>query len=772
MRAEVLLPSVFFLSGAAALVEQLAWQRMLVLFAGGDVRAMTLVLCAFMAGLGVGSALGGKIADRLSVRGCILGFVVAELGIAACAMASPRVFGFLMNSSFSLHLASSGWRIAVLFGCLLVPTFFMGMSLPLLVRALRGSGLGGVYSVCFLYGVNTLGAAAGGLAATWALLPVGGIPFGLKVAALVHALCGCLAIISPSAGGNAASLAQAPESTSREWRLLPYLTAFFLSGFVFIGAELAWFRVLGALAKASAHTVGTFLSIYLLGNGLGAAWGACRANPAKQSWARLLGIQGWAAVYASAGVPLVLACLRRTRFLAYLEGYEPVDAQTACQLLAGWWNGRVPLDQASELWVHGLFHVGVPCVVMLPPALLMGWSFVLMQRAVFSGASPLSARVGALQAANMAGSIAGALGVFGILLPLGGSALVFRFLATIGAGLIAAAARGWMRTAALGAGGLLVLFLPDQRALWSGVHGSSGKNFWISEDASGVSVLKRDDPAGRISVFCNGIGQSWIPYGGIHTLLGVLPVLLHENPQRAAVIGLGSGDTLYALLARDSIREVWCAEIVSGQRRTLAAAAGDASLDAASALLRDPRVRLHEGDGRRLLFCDRDGFDIVEADALRPTSAHAGSLYSEEYFDLLRSRLRPGGIAVTWLPTTRVVHTMAKVFPYTTVFGGLVGVGSMEPLRLDAAKMEGLLKSPGFVTHFQRAGLPVESLLQQLSALASSIQVCTPAVDRSQFTDTNTDLFPRDEWAIPSLWKNSGGNPGTPAGGAAQAPGP
>jgi hypothetical protein len=257
-------------------------------------------------------------------------------------------------------------------------------------------------------------------------------------------------------------------------------------------------------------------------------------------------------------------------------------------------------------------------------------------------------------------------------------------------------------------------------------------------------------------VFTNGIGQSWIPYGGIHTLLGVLPVLLHENPERVAVIGLGSGDTLYGLLAREKTREVWCAEIVSGQRQTLHAASRDAGMDAVRKLLEDPRVRFIEGDGRMLLARASEGFDIIEADALRPTSAHAGTLYSEQYYALLKARLRPGGMAVTWLPTQRVAATLARVFPHVTVFGGVLGIGTQTPLNLDAARLGAVLQDPKVAAHFQQAGIALPALLELVMGPGKVIQTVGPDFDRSTWGETNSDFFPRDEWGLPSLWGRRG----------------
>jgi hypothetical protein len=107
------------------------------------------------------------------------------------------------------------------------------------------------------------------------------------------------------------------------------------------------------------------------------------------------------------------------------------------------------------------------------------------------------------------------------------------------------------------------------------------------------------------------------------------------------------------------------------------------------------------GDGRTWVRRDPQGFDLIEADALRPTSAYSGNLYSLEYFTLLRESLRPGGFAVTWLPTQRVRSTFLRSFPHVIAVRD-IAIGSDAPIRFD----------------------------------------------RSIYTDVNRDLFAKDEFMV------------------------
>jgi spermidine synthase len=158
--------------------------------------------------------------------------------------------------------------------------------------------------------------------------------------------------------------------------------------------------------------------------------------------------------------------------------------------------------------------------------------------------------------------------------------------------------------------------------------------------------------------------------------------LVHPAPREILVIGLGSGDTAFAAAGRPELRRLICVEIIGAQLATLRELARVSSNPGLTALLSNPRVQHEVGDGRAYIRQAGRRFDIIEADALRPTSAHAGNLYSREYFDLLLRHLEPGGFAVTWAPTERTRHTFAAVFPHVLGFGEIY-IGSDAPIAFD-----------------------------------------------------------------------------------------
>ena len=187
--------AVFFLSGVAALLYQVVWQRMLAIFSGTDVYSFTIIVAAFMAGLGIGHLGGGYLADRCSRRTNILLFAASELAIALFSFFSRGLYYDVLYQRLGPLSIAPTIIALILFVSLLWPTFFMGMSLPLLAKALTRNLERAASTVGALYGVNTLGAAAGALAATWWMLPRFGLDGSLRIGGMLNLIC--VAVVLP-----------------------------------------------------------------------------------------------------------------------------------------------------------------------------------------------------------------------------------------------------------------------------------------------------------------------------------------------------------------------------------------------------------------------------------------------------------------------------------------------------------------------------------------------------------------------------------------------
>jgi predicted membrane-bound spermidine synthase len=192
--------AVFFLSGCAALLYQVVWQRALFAIYGINVESATVVVTAFMVGLGLGSLAGGVL-SRDPRRPALVWFAAIEGGIGLYGLCSLRIFRWV--GAATLHAPAAGTALAT-FLLVLLPTLLMGSTLPLLVgHAVRASGNVG-RSVGGLYYVNTLGSAVASLAAVLVLLGRLGQAGTIRVAALLNFAVAAGALWRHARAGRAA----------------------------------------------------------------------------------------------------------------------------------------------------------------------------------------------------------------------------------------------------------------------------------------------------------------------------------------------------------------------------------------------------------------------------------------------------------------------------------------------------------------------------------------------------------------------------------------
>ena len=393
----------FFVSGFAGLVYEIAWIRRASLVFGSTTAALSTVLAVFFGGLALGAWLGGRLA--LKAARPIRWYAVLELAVAATALASPALFGLVdgmygraWRAALSLTTDPAGltWleaaplltvvRVLLVALVLLVPTTLMGATLPLFVRQFTVSRERLGASIGFLYGLNTLGAAAGTLAAGFLLLPKVGVAGSIRLAAALNLLAGLTAWAMPlraqaATGAQADRPAADTPAPPALRRALPAL--FFVAGFTAIGAEILWSRFLALVIRNSVTTYTLTLAVVLGGIVLG-SWLAAQVADRR----RLLGVDlaGWCG----------LLLLFSGTMLA-VPMFLPV----------AWWRG---LGQ-------GL----VPIVMlMLPGAVAAGALFPLANRLVLDDAARSAAGVGRMTALNTVGGILGSLVVgFGVLPHLG-----------------------------------------------------------------------------------------------------------------------------------------------------------------------------------------------------------------------------------------------------------------------------------------------------------------------------------------------------------------
>ena len=725
----------FFLSGIAALVYQVTWQRILALHSGVGIYSVAVIVAAFMLGLGAGSHAGGVASARMTPAAALRAFALIELGIAAFGALSVTLYYDLLYVH-AAGLYAPLWRAALLHvAALAAPTFLMGMSLPFLVRAMVRSAPTAGATIGRLYAVNLMGAATGAALTPWVLIRLSGMRGAVLCAAAANVAAAALALAARSADGGGDDVSEPPATApAREsLSLASWALLYALGGFCALSLEMLWFRLADVALKATSFTFGTVLSVYLAGMAAGTLAGVPVARRVRDPLRLFLRCQAGILVWAGAAV-LALATLP--------SRVPPLPA------LLEYWSAPRPFNLGAD-WSAGtlvLLYVVVPAFLYGIPTFLMGMSFAVLQRAVHDDARTSGRKVGVLQACNIAGCVAGTLVVGLGALGWWGTTGTLRALMVAGLVFVAVMARrralAWDTVTLGGALVALAVVLPGQAGLWLRLHGDAGGLAMVEEDATGMAAMIPG--GGRFSLWVNGRTNSSLPFGGFHTLLGATPAMMHAEPREVAIVGLGSGDTAWASACRRETSRVTVYEICAPQVALLQRLARSPQPPAhLVSFLQDPRITTVVADGRNALARSDPRFDVIEMDALFPSSPFSGNLYSLEFFRLCASRLRPGGLMCAWSPKPRVTATFMAAFAHVVEMRqGQLLVGSNEPIDIAADAWRARASSPEVTSY-----LGVNNARKLAEALGTARTAEAVAVAAG---DLNHDLFPRDEFKVGS----------------------
>lgn len=682
------------MSGICGLVYQVLWLRLLALTFGVTVHAAATVLATFMGGLALGSLLAGRFADRSLSPLRLFGLV--ELAIGACALASPVVLsalqaGFLVLSPYLGDSVIVGSLIRVLLSSLvlLVPTALMGATMPIVIKSSlsRMEGLGSRVGV--LYAANTAGAIAGTLLAGLYLIPQVGLSKGFLVAAAINATVGVAAVIASRfvPMNQAPFIGEAAPSGSRRLRTsdraaLVVLAISAISGFASLALEVVWFRILTIFLGPTSYTFTVMLAAVLAGIAIGSAVASALLRWRRLDWLQAL------AVLQFAGAALILRSV--SGILAPSE--PPAWLQ---QSLASIGIGFAIPAVATSL------------TVVFPASLFFGLAFPIGLR-LWADAEghegDTGQRVGLFYSVNVAGGILGSLLAGFLLLPVLGSrnSLILLAGCYVASGLalqlVCARRRPLLTglmTAGLAALVLQVQGVPNpleiiQRRIYGG-----RPVVWQNEGVQ-TTVAVVGSPNNRV-LFLDGRHQANDSPGMtfIHRRIGLLPLILHERPTRALVVGLGGGASPGAMSQYPGM----AVDVIELSKGVVDAAAYFSHIN--FDILNNPKVRIRLDDGRSFLERVRTPYDVITADAIIPRHAGANSLNSVEYFRLVRSALAPNGIALHWNGGATepeyqlILRAFATTFPNTTLWGdGSLMVGTREPLTLSRGRIESMLASP------------------------------------------------------------------------------
>ena len=715
---------VFAASGAAALIYEVTWTRLLTLELGHGVAAASTVLAAFMGGLAIGAAYGGRIAARYEPIRALRVYAALEIAIAVLALVLPfelDALDPLLASAYADGGGGTTFALLRFFTSLVLlslPAAAMGATFPIAARwFVQGVGAA-ARDAGALYAANTIGAAIGALAAGFLLLPFMGLYGATSVAVALNlaAAGGAYFVSTREAQRGAARTAASPPSTAdaatarvarpRRAKPLPRVAtpwmaglALGVSGFASLVLQVVWTRLLALILGPTTYAFSIIVSVFITGLAIGAAISSRIAARVRQP---LIGLSVCLAL--SVGLAAAAASLVDQGLLVIAD----------------------IVAQPNVTFRDVLMRQALLALALLAPmTIAFGAAFPFAVAAATRSDETVAADLGLIYAVNTAGAIAGALLAGFAFIPWVGLHGTLRIVTVLGAAgafalLFLGRTTGRARVAA-GAVALAVMALGvalpqwDRLLLSSGAYKyasvlqgpdvrtalTAGELLYYREGASATVAVRR--AAGTISLAIDGkVDASNAGDMLTQRLLAHVPLLLHENPRDVAILGLGSGVTLGSALThpirRADVLEI-SPEVVEASR--FFETENHGAID-------DPRTRLIVGDGRTHLVLTREQYDVIISEPSNPWMAGIASLFTREFFEAAKARLTPGGVLCQWAHTydisTRdlqsIVATFVSVFPDGTLWlvgdGDVLLIGSNTPIEP---------RLPGVAARFARPGV-------------------------------------------------------------------
>ncbi|HEY9870980.1 MAG TPA: fused MFS/spermidine synthase [Candidatus Obscuribacterales bacterium] len=765
---------LFVASGLSSLIYQVVWTRLLVLVFGSTTFATATVLAVFMGGLALGSYLAGRVSDRLPRP--FLWYGILEGIIGAWALIVPFLFDAAVplyrHAWQQFHLSVipfSLLRFVMATVILIVPTSCMGATLPLLSRFVTTSLEFVGRRVGTLYSANTLGAVAGAMVAGFALLPTVGLEATTLIAALVNfALCGIVLLVAPRLErmrGEAHKAAEEPEALPLSGAVKLAIAAFAVSGAVAMIYEVGWTRTLLMVIGSSTYAFTVMLATFLVGIFAGSLICARFVDRLREP----------------------LAWFAMLEFLVCLFGLSGIMTFN----FLPWWNLSInaafPHDANKALLVRFLLS----SMIMVPLTLCLGAIFPVVVKVCTRELEKVGRSVGTLYSANTLGAIVGAFLAGFALVPAYGveKTLIFASVANLllGAALLIPVKpiRVSVKAAAVLASLSVAFWCVTGPSLWDRVillscqserrqlikqalayksfdefrrwlHANVDELFWEDGASSTVGVAQYRGSRHRSLVTNGHVDASDGQDMKTQILLAAYPLLWKPDAEDVALVGWGSG--------------------VSTGTATLFPVKSVTGIELEPAVLRASKffhhvnhrpeenklVRIEYNDGRNFLLATGQTFDIIVSEPSNPWQAGVCNLFTREYFQICRQRLKPGGIFSFWLQTVEIppenlkgiLAALNDVFPHTLALmsdpGNLVVLASDKPLVADLKRLRWLMTNAAVVKELKRIDITsAEAVLARMVAAPDGLR------NLSRGAEPNIDDTNRLEYAIGKTYETT-----------------
>ncbi|MBI2059402.1 MAG: methyltransferase [Nitrospirae bacterium] len=756
------------LSGFAGLLYETLWARFLYLYLGHTSHAQAIVLSVFMGGIALGSATLGRWADRLGSKAApantydlLTVYAWIEILIGFYCGLYPEIFTRLGTA---YTIIGERWyeewpgavtllKAAFSILTMLIPTFLMGGTIPVLVRLCRPAGTAVGKTAGWLNAANTIGAVAGTLLAGFVLIETIGLSLSMHVGSFANIAVGLLVMgFRRTIVGAVRRTPPPPPEPSSEpdygtGRQAVALAGIFISGFASFALEVLWARIIGLSLGSSVYAFSIMLATFILGIALGSlAVGAPalrKMDPLRVFMIAEFGI----------GASLLL-------LYPLFQDLPFYFAKLRMLLQPG----------APSFWLYnGLTFIGL-VAVMFVPTVLIGMTFPLAASATARAPESLGRRVGNVLFWNTAGNLSGALVAALLFIPwLGIEPAVEVVIAlNLGAGLLlwaSAISRFTLPFAAGGAVVLVVVPLGMRAVHWSPMALQSGPyrfrgappplpvNKWREESVRAGQVLYlKDDSNGSVSLVRDLNGEISLKVGAktdassyadlpTELLSAHIPMLIKPRTEDVLVVGMGSGITASSVLLYPgtSVHQVEISPAVVEASR---------GFEQHNRFVHsNPRFHVHVEDAKTYLKLSPGRFDLIISEPSNPWMAGVAGLFSKEFFESARDHLRSGGLMVQWFhlyemddPTLSIIlNTFGSVFPHVTVWNTLATdlllIGSNRSIGMDFDHLRAQFDNAAIREDLGRIQVTEPATLLALQALPEEAFRFLVSGDRPVHTD-------------------------------------
>lgn len=715
----------FFVSGFCSILYEVIWLRLTVAQYGVTIAMTSIVLSVFMAGMGSGSWIAGKVArhyaNRLSWSPLRL-YATAELLIGCASLTVPLelLMGRSLLESWSGGFNSSSTTYYLASGALVALTLIpwcacMGATVPLAMWAIRtDSRFESSRSFSFLYTSNVLGAITGAIIPL-ILIEIYGFHSTLRIGACLNATIAFAAFALSLARRERRTEAEAagPGAIPAAAALAPaqgsgVLVLLLLTGFATMGMEVIWIRLYTAFVGPLVYSFALILALYLAATATGA----------------LIYRQRRSGGHSDSRLPWIL--------LGLLSLLPLITA-----------DPRVPMPAALRVICGVVLISGV--IGYLTPMLVDRWS---------GGDADCAGKAYAI---NVLGCILGPLFASFVLLPRCSERAALTIFSLPWFAMILS----WPRSKGLSQRARILSLVSVAAAVMV---------VFFSRDYSSQyprGRILRDSTATVIAAG-SGMDRKLITNGvAITALHPVTKLMAHFSlasldhaPQSALVICFGMGTTYRSALAWGI--PVTGAELVPSVPQLFTYYHENGAL-----LLASPLSRIVIDDGRRFLERTGEKFDVIIIDPPPPVSAAASSLlYSEEFYAIAKRHLQPGGILAQWLPDgddaiqASVTRALVDSFPNVRIYQSVVGLGwhffaSMDPIP-DRTADEMLTRMPAPAVADMMEWGPAKTPREQLQRMLSKRLTPEEMIQRAPDVPALHDDRPVNEYFLVR-----GGSPAT-----------